>query len=306
MTHLRYFILTDDNGNKLELTTDGNVPTELYDSNGLNLDLTTEKNVPVTIRDANGRVLELETNSSVPVTLQDQTTPPVIVYANKVTNTTTLSIATAVNDYNINVTSSVGITAGDYLGIFSLITNRYYAGTVLSIAANVLVMDTPIDSAFPIGATVGTGIKDMSIDGSVTPQIFSLRGADPGIDVTVDITRIMFQMTTNGSTSFADFGDIARLTRGVVIRRVDGAYYNYFNIKSNSELANIAYDYTPVSSFNPSGDYGIVARLTTGGQSKMGVVSRIAPGEDLQVIIQDDLTGILDFSVIFEGSVAIT
>ena len=255
----------------------------------------------------NDRQLELETNGSVPVTLQDQTTPAVIVYANQVAATTTIAVApVAVDDYTIEVASITGIIVGHYLGIFSLITNRYYAGIILDITDNVITLDTPLDSDFEIGDTVGSGIRDLSVNGSVTPEIFSLRGADPGIAVTIDVTRVMLQMTTNNAALYTSFGDIVGgLTRGLVVRRVDGSYYNIFNVKTNSEIALIAFDYDALDSSNPSGTSGVKARLTFAGQSKMGVVQRIGPGEDLQVLVQDDLTDLLSFNVVFEGSVAI-
>lgn len=297
------------NGDQVALDA-GRVPvkTWLYDANGLPWVQDANGGMPVNsiITDSTGNELTLEPNGSLPVTLQDQTTPPIIVYANQVTNTTTLSVAASVDDLDITVTSAVGINDGDYTGIFSTVTDRFYAGTVLSQAGNVLTMDTPIDSEFPIGATVGTGIRDMAVDGSATTQVFGLRGADPGIDITVDITRIIIQMTTSNPTEFTMFGDIiGGLTRGIVMRRVDGSTQNYFNIKVNSEIANIAFDFNTLEQAKPSGVNGIVSRLTFAGQNKMGVVSRIGPGENLEVLIQDDLTQLLSFTLIFEGSVAI-
>lgn len=247
-----------------------------------------------------------EQNGSIPVTLQDQTTPPVIVYANKVTNTTTLSAAAAVNDKVITVVSAAGILVDDYLGLFNLATNRYYVGTVISISVNDLTLDTPLDSDFEIGDTVGTGINDLNVDGSITPQVFVFRGADPGIDVTVDVTRIIIQITTNTGVDFSKFGDIdGGLLNGVVMRRVDGFVQNIFNIKTNADIANLTFDYRELDPLNPSGVNGIISRLTFAGQNKMGVVLRIGPGEMLEFIVQDDLTSLLSFRIVIEGSVAI-
>ena len=116
----------------------------------------------------------------------------------------------------------------------------------------------------------------------------------------------MFQMTTDSAATYPDFGDITDgLTKGLVIRRVDGTYYNILNVKTNSEIALVAFDYDALNSLNPSGVSGVKARLTFAGQNKMGVVQRIGPGEDLQILVQDDLSDLLSFNILFEGSVAI-
>jgi len=47
---------------------------------------------------------------------------------------------------------------------------------------------------------------------------------------------------------------------------------------------------------------GFTGRLTFAGQNKMGAVIRIGSNEDLQVVIQDDLTSLSLFKMIAEGS----
>ena len=47
---------------------------------------------------------------------------------------------------------------------------------------------------------------------------------------------------------------------------------------------------------------GFTGRLTFAGQNKFGAVVRLGAGEDLQVIIQDDLTSLVLFEIIAEGS----
>lgn len=255
----------------------------------------------------NDRQVELEPNGSVPVTIQDQTTPPFIIYASQVTNETTLAIAAAPDDTDITVTDSTGIIVGDYLGIFNTATDAFYVGTVIGIALNVLSMDTPIDMDFEIGDTVGTGITNMNVDGSTTTQVFTLRGADPGLSVTLDITRIMILCVTDTATELTDFGDISGgLLKGLVMRRADGMINNIFNFKTNIEMKGAMFDWDALEASNPGqGVFGFSGRLTFAGQNKMGVVIRIGPGESLELLVQDNLESLLRLNVIFEGSVAI-
>ena len=55
----------------------------------------------------------------------------------------------------------------------------------------------------------------------------------------------------------------------------------------------------------PAGYFGLNFRRTFGGQNKNGVVIRLCADDSdtLQVIIQDDLTDLDDFSVIAQGHI---
>ena len=86
----------------------------------------------------------------------------------------------------------------------------------------------------------------------------------------------------------------------MVLRYKNGEYRNLFNVKSNGELAAIAFDWEP-RTVGGSGIDGFIFRLTFSGQEKLGAVQRIAPGEDLQLIIQDDLTGLVSLVATAEG-----
>ena len=243
----------------------------------------------------------LEANGGIPVNLQDQTTPPVLIYANQIICTTTLTAATALDDYTVSVVDASLMSVGDYTGIFNIEGIRFYAGTILSINVNDITFDTPIDFKYQIGDTVQCGTKEMNVDGSITPQIFSLR-ADPGLDIEVDVTRIIIHITDNTAMDDSRFGGILALTNGVVLRRVDGSYLNILNVKTNGEIGELAFDKT-YDDRAPSGFFGLTARLTFAGQSKIGVAIRLGPDEDLQVIIQDDLTGLESFRIMIEGHV---
>lgn len=237
--------------------------------------------------------------------IQDQTTPTVFVKANNVTGTDSLAVAAAVGDTQITVNDDSGVNTGDYLGIFSLDTDRFYVGTVYSKAgSNVLRLDNPVDSVFAIGDTVGTGVTNLAVNGSVTPQIFSLRGADPGIDVTVDITRIIITCTTSSDVDLTKFANIAPLTKGLLMRRTDGSIQNIINWKTNSEIAGSMFDWTVTATgVGQQGVDGFYSRLTFGGPSKIGVVLRVGPGENIEFFVQDNLSAISHLEIMLEGHV---
>ena len=240
---------------------------------------------------------------TIDVVIQDSTAPLMIVQASKLVIETTITSATAVDDYIINVTSAASFVVGQYLTIYNVAADRVFFSNILSINALAITLDTPLDFIFPIGSFVSVGNTNMNVDGSVTPQIFGVRnptGAD--IPLSFDITRLMFKCLTSGSVDLSEFGDIVGgLLRGIVVRRVDGDTRNIFNAKTNGDLKNIMYDFDIQVATNQQQD-GFTGRLTFGGQNKMGAVIRIGADEDLKIVIQDDLTSLSSFIIMAEGS----
>jgi hypothetical protein len=107
-------------------------------------------------------------------------------------------------------------------------------------------------------------------------------------------------MTDDTSMDDNRFGGIAKLTRGVVLRIVDTFQKTIFNWKTNGEIAQWCFD-TTYSDKAPAGFFGFRARITFGGQSKHGVVLRISTGDVIQIVIQDDLSGLETLRVCGEG-----
>ena len=243
-------------------------------------------------------------NKTVDVLLQDSTSPIYIIKSSNILEETTLAITGAKDDLIINVTDATGFIVGQYLTMYNVTANRVYFCNILAINVLAITVDTPLDFDFPATTTsVTVGNTNMNVNGSITPQIFGIR--NPGatdIPLAVDITRLMFKCLTNTTIDLSKFGDIAAgLVKGIVIRRVDGRYQNIFNAKTNAELKNIMYDLDVQVAAGNQQD-GFTGRLTFSGQNKLGAVVRIGATEDLQVIIQDDLTSLVLFEMIAEGS----
>jgi hypothetical protein len=106
----------------------------------------------------------------------------------------------------------------------------------------------------------------------------------------------------NGAT----FGGIAALTRGVVVRSVNGVHKVHFNIKKNGDFGlhcdAVNYDDKAAG----SSIWSITAVKRFNGQENQGVVIRLnsATSDQLQVIIQDDLTGLVVFHATAQGHAA--
>jgi len=247
--------------------------------------------------------ISVNESGALDVSIQDSTAPLYVIKASNILANTNLTTTTAKNDYIINVLSAVGFVVGQYLTIYDVVSNRVFFSNILAINTLAITLDTPLDFEFPATtSSVTVGNTNMNVDGSVTPQIFGIRnplGTD--IPLAVDITRIMFKCLTNTSVDLSKFGDIAGgLLRGIVLRRVDGTSQNILNAKTNADLKNIMYDLDIQLAAGNQQD-GFTGRLTFAGQNKMGAVVRIGSSEDLEIVIQDDLTSLVDFEIIAEG-----
>tara|TARA_R110000744_G_scaffold121116_2_gene225545 strand:+ start:17038 stop:18045 length:1008 start_codon:yes stop_codon:yes gene_type:complete len=248
----------------------------------------------------------LAKKGAVDVTLQDSTSPLIIAKFSQIVSETELSAPTTKEDRVISVVSAAGFLVGQQLNIYSVAANRLFLSIVLSIDGLNITVDNPLDYEYLIGANVSVGSINLNVDGSVTPQIFGVRNpSETSLGLSFDVVKIVFQCLTLGVNDLSKFGDIiGGLTRGLVLRKINGDYRNIFNVKTNGELKNLMYDFDiqPVSGNQQDGFTG---RLTFGGQDNFGAVLRIKEGEDLQIIIQDDLSSLVRLRIIAEGSEAI-
>ncbi len=156
-----------------------------------------------------------------------------------------LGADTVVDDYEIEMITGHGLIAGDEILLAEDGDDpRSYNGKIISVATNLLTMDTPIDTVFSAaGAVVIQTTKEMTVDGSTTVQKFDIPNSS---DVEFHITRIIMHITDEEEMDDAKFGSLPELARGVVLRQKfnDGSYNNIFNVKNNGEFGELAYDLT--------------------------------------------------------------
>ena len=245
-------------------------------------------------------------NSCLDVCVQDQHSPVVIANFTSLDAETTNTVATAIDDRTITLDDTTGFVDGITVTLFNLDAVRFsFMKQLGAPIGNVITVDTPLDFAYPIGSFVSAGSDNLAVDGSVTPQIFALRNTTTRTPITIDITRLIFTAQTDDTVTLPKFGDIiGGLTNGIVLRSVNGIQSNIFNAKTNGELANLMFDFDVITKANPAqGQDGFLGRLTFAGQNKIGVTIRIAENDDLQLIVQDDLSSLVEFKIKMEGHI---
>jgi len=241
-------------------------------------------NLPIETTDRGSRGLS--------VYVQDQTSSPLSLQFLTDRAFVSLAVDTIVDDIEVTLSAGHGVIAGSVLELFETGTSNFIQANVLAVNVNVITIDQPINRIYTVAGT--TALKasgDMLVDGSVTPKVFSVK---PLSGQSGDVVRVLFGITGTGAMDFETFGSDPILTNGCVLRiaNSDGTYKNLFNFKANGGLIIQGFDYSFLQN-TANNSRGFNSRVTWGGQSKHGVVIRLDGdlGEELQVVIQDNLTG---------------
>lgn len=255
----------------------------------------------VDLKDRDGDLLQIVNDGSLNINIQDQATRPYFRKLEQVLATYTLTSDTVIDSYTISVTDATGLTAGNEISLEQDSDNPYFfKAKVKSVNGNDVTINTPIPFVFDKTKAVFSKVNtNINVNGSVTPQIFNIKNiANAGFD----ITRLIFHIVDDTAMDDQKFGGITSLTNGVVIRRKHNAGYydNFFTVYNNGGFGEIAGSKT-YDDKAPRGYYGLSCMLTFAGQANIGVVVRLAKDEELQLIVQDDLTGLYNMVVVAEG-----
>lgn len=246
----------------------------------------------------------LESNGAIPVNIQDQHSRALDLFFIQAQGApTTLTTAAAPEDLTLDLTDATGFVAGNDIAMVNPNGTFYFARQIGAPAGNTITVDTPVDVDFAIaGTTVLRASREMAVNGAVTTQVFQVGPVGGATGIEVDITRIMGYLQDGSAMDDALFGGIAALVNGVVLRVNNGDMQNIWNVKTNGELSLLAFDFQYTSKA-PAGSFGARFRNTYAGQGKHGVTLRLAPGDTLEILIQDDLTDLESFNMMAQGHI---
>lgn len=234
------------------------------------------------------------------VFIQDQTTELVDVFFCKLLNVVNLASNVLIDTSTASFNAWHNFAVGDMACFKEL--SHFFQAQVIAVNTNTITIDRPFDYAFTTSAWVQRTTNEVNTNWSITPQIYMI--SPVWITKKFDITKIIFHIEDDTAMDSGKFWGITALTKGVVLRKKDGVYKSIFNIKTNWDFAQhcaiIQYDDKA-----PSGQYWFRAIKEISWQQNHGVVIRLDPAlnDELQIIIQDDLTAIKEFHCIALGHV---
>lgn len=246
-------------------------------------------------------------SKSVAVSLQDQTTESLTVPFLKDRGTFNISADTVRDTRTFTSLTGHGILVDEILEFANSIT--FMQARVLSIAVDTptvgtdtITIDRLFNHSYVTADTFVRSTDDLRVNGSGTPQIFTVKPL-PG--QSGDITSITISIESTAAMDFSTFGGINALAVPCQLRvkREGGDYRNLFSFKTNGEfIENSAYH--NFISKTGGGLFGFTATEVYGGQESQGVVIRIdgTLGEELQIVILDDLSvGLEKFRLVAHG-----
>ncbi len=236
----------------------------------------------------------LEMNSrgdtGIPVYIQDQTTSILdLVFLNR-KGTFQLAANTTSNTRVFTALSGHGIVIGDVIELQN--TKGFVLSKVLNVVTDTITIDSLIGDVYLTGVNHNRSTQDMRVDGSVTPVVFAIK---PDSGQSGDINNVKFSIQDNSSMDFSTFGSAAALTVGCLLRykRADGSFENIFNFKTNGDISQRASSHDFEDKIG-GGLVSFTCKVTFNGQPYNGVAVRVDGdlGEELQLVVQDDLASI--------------
>jgi hypothetical protein len=214
---------------------------------------------------------------------------------------TTIAIATVVGDRSFTVVDATGFAANDYVHINTTEVETTLP-QIISVVSNVITVDRPLDKAHLIGDVVHKAIVDMALTGQVgtlaAPQIYS---GGPPAGVVWHITRLLFSMVHGTAGDLGLFGNLTKLTNGVVLRaKISGQYGTLTNWKTNADIKTDMFDVEFDPRSGGQGNYGTSGR---GDFHATGAILRLdgGQGDEFQVLVQDDITALGFFGMKIQG-----
>ena len=244
--------------------------------------------------------IPVESTDHVPVALQDQHTEMVVLpFHIELNPNAPLAIPAVPDELTVTLAPGHGVIAGNVLTI-SEGSHIFWAG-VLGVVVDVITIDSPLDAAFTTSALVSVGNPNLNVNGSATTQVAHVK---PMAGSKWDITRIHMRIIDSTIMDAGTFGGRSALANGLVMRSSNGTNKNVGNAKTNGDLSLLSTSYA-FDDKPPSGKFGFSTFHVFGGQGNVGVVIRLIgdDSDELQMLIQDDLTGLDSFKIMAIGHV---
>ena len=244
----------------------------------------------------------LDESGNLEVAIQDQTTEPIDLFLVRYLNDVTLSQNTVIDTYSFVAESGHNISVGN---VICFQENKSFLQVfVTGVSGNNISINEPFDHIYTSNALVENTNPHLNVVGSPeNPVVF--RVSPKGLsDTSWDINWMMFHITDNVVMDDSTFGGLPKLTNGIVVRVMDGFVKNLFSVRYNGDFAHQMKS-TQFVDRAPTGEYGFRAYKTFNGQDYNGVVIRLKSNtsDTFEVIVRDDLSGLLEMHATIHGQV---
>jgi hypothetical protein len=211
------------------------------------------------------------------------------------------SVAVTAGDYVIAVADTTGFAAGNHIVIRDAGGDvREHHFDIISLVVNTsITLNRPVAIAYTTSAVLEKVILNMNVVGSIAaPLTYSIT---PPSDEIWHISRIILSMTDQTAMDDSLFGGLAALTNGVVLVNYSTMNHTVTHWKTNQHIIEDMYDVT-YSAKAPAGFYGLRGRFTF---TESDVVIRLvgSASDTLNILIQDDLSGLDTFSIKAQGHI---
>lgn len=221
---------------------------------------------------------------------------------------TSVTSALIPGDITITVNDISALTTTARAFIFEGDTEEPDIVNVLNIttATSAITIDRPLDHTYTTAAIIERVQENMiTFTGTLAAPI--IYKVVPPSNEQWHITRILLAMQMDSQPDDGKFGDLVSLTNGVVVRqnRSKGTR-SMGNWKNNSDMKQDFFDF-PSTDKAGGGDFGLNGRWTFGGKEKSDTVISLngAVNDALEVLIQDDLSALIEFEIKAQGYIEI-
>ncbi len=220
--------------------------------------------------------------------------------------TTTLNSAASEGDTSISVADTADFLVGDEFQIVESTIQEIGLITITAVSAGTpgtLTLDRPLGNDYTTDAVVTEVNSNMAVVGTLgSPQSFEVTASSGAV---WQLTRLLISMTSTTAMDDAKFGGISAITNGVSIRATTsaGRTVTFANWKQNYDLKLDMHD-VEYSDKAPAGSNGLNGRWTF---TKSEVVAELdgnaIPAQKMEILVQDDLTGLTTFKIRAQGRV---
>lgn len=216
---------------------------------------------------------------------------------------TNIAVSASREDIVLTVDDSTGFVIGDEIKIEENGLQEIGILTITNVVGNVITLDRPIGNDYTSAAEVVKVLTNMAVLGTLAaPSIFEV---DPPPTAIWQVTRYLISLTHAGVPDDGKFGGIAALTNGVALRATtaSGITTVFSNWKTNGDMKldmfNVEY-----SDKAPAGENGTHGRWTfTTSEIVAELDGDASPVHKMEILIQDDLTGLSTFKIRAQGRV---